>query len=122
MGGRPLVQEGTVMSSEKHTPNGLITVVAFEPPPQTCEELTQEPVRRTYSLAFEQERQVDEPEPEQLPQELWQLWQEFEFGSQNWLLEHIGMQRPLLRTGRLGGQLRHWLKDEPEQVMQSGWQ
>jgi len=64
MGGRPLVQESTVMNSEKHTPNGLITIVAFKPPPQTCEELTQEPVRRTHSLAFEQERQVDEPEEE----------------------------------------------------------
>jgi len=110
------------MSSEKHTPNGLITVVAFASPPQTCEELTQEPVRSTNSLAFEQERQLDESGPEQLPHELWQLWQTFAFGFQNWFLEHIGMQRPLSRTGLLGGQLRHWLKDEPEQVVQSGWQ
>lgn len=34
----------------------------------------------------------------------------------------VGRQRPLLRTGRSGGQLEHWLKDGPEQLAQSGWQ
>jgi len=28
----------------------------------------------------------------------------------------------LVRTGRLEGQLEHWLKAPPEQVVQSGWQ
>jgi len=28
----------------------------------------------------------------------------------------------LVRTGRLDGQLEHWLKAPPEQVAQSGWQ
>jgi len=106
-GGRLFVSEGIVMSSEKHTPNGLRTVVVFALPAQACKEVTHEPVRRTKSLAFEHERQLDDPGPEQLPQELWQLWQEFAFGSQNWFLEHVGMQRPLPRMGLLGGQVVH---------------
>ena len=38
-----------------------------------------------------------------------------------WL--QVGRQRPVLaRTGRLDGQDLHWLKADPEQVAQSGWQ
>jgi hypothetical protein len=35
----------------------------------------------------------------------------------------VGTQRPaVVRMGKLGGQLLHWLKPGPEQVAQSGWQ
>ena len=34
----------------------------------------------------------------------------------------MGRHLPLFNTGRLGGQLEHWLKEEPEQLAQSGWQ
>lgn len=42
--------------------------------------------------------------------------------SKNCVLEHVGRQRPFESTGRLGGQVEHWLNEVPEQVAQSGWQ
>jgi len=42
--------------------------------------------------------------------------------SKNWDLLQIGRHRPLVNTGRLDGQLEHWLKEAPEQLAQSGWQ
>jgi hypothetical protein len=33
----------------------------------------------------------------------------------------VGKHRPLVSTGRFGGQLEHWLNALPEQVAQSGW-
>lgn len=34
----------------------------------------------------------------------------------------MGRHRPFVKTGRLDGQLEHWLNVAPEQVSQSGWQ
>ncbi|TFY66625.1 hypothetical protein EVG20_g4460 [Dentipellis fragilis] len=73
-------------------------------------------------LGEEHERQLDAPGPEQLAQELSHDWQDEDVVSKNWFFEHVGRQRPLVSTGRFGGQLAHWLKDVPEQVAQSGWQ
>jgi hypothetical protein len=77
-GGKLLVEDGLrVISSEKHAPRGLITLVrlllVFPPILHAEEEATQDPDRRTRSLLFEHERQLDEPEPEQLPQVLSQV-------------------------------------------------
>lgn len=127
IGGKLLVSDGlTAISSEKHAPRGLTTVVrlllVFPPLSQAEEEETQEPERRTRLLLFEHERQLDDPGPVQVPQVPSQVLQALALVSQYSFLEHDGMQRPLLRTGRLGGQVLHWLKEEPEQVAQSGWQ
>lgn len=123
IGGSVLVSEGlgTVTSSERHTPSGLMTVVTFDEE-QASEEGTHDPERRTRSFAFEQDIQLDEPGPEQLPQELSQVLHAFALASQYSFFAHVDMHRPLLRTGRSGGQDVHWLNEDPEQVAQSGWQ
>lgn len=62
------------------------------------------------------------PDPEQLEQLESHDWQEDVAVSKNCDCEHVGRQRPLLRTGRSEEQLEHWLNKVPEQVAQSGWQ
>lgn len=41
--------------------------------------------------------------------------------SKNWFCEQVGKHRPLDKTGREEGQVRHWEKEDPEHVAQSGW-
>lgn len=122
IGANVLVSEGfgTMTSSEKQTPRGLMTVVKLPEDEQASEEATQDPERSTRSLAFEQERQLDDPGPEQLPQELSQLLHSFALASQYSFFAHVGMHRPLLRTGLSGGHAVHLLNEEPEQSEQSG--
>lgn len=62
------------------------------------------------------------PEPEQLEQLESQDWQDELTVSKNCAWLQVGRQRPFERTGRCEEQDVHWLKDEPEQVAQSGWQ
>lgn len=62
------------------------------------------------------------PAPEQLEQLESHDWHDDEVLSKNCPLLQVGRQRPFVRTGRSGGQLEHWLKAEPEQEAQSGWQ
>lgn len=65
-----------------------------------------DPPRRTW-FEFEQARQLEGPAPEQLEQLESQDWHVDEVMSKNCDLLHVGRQRPLVRTGRLGGQLEH---------------
>jgi hypothetical protein len=89
---------------------------------QAWDEATQDPERRTRLLALVHERQLDDPGPEQLPHVLSHVWHELELESKYSFFEHVGIQRPLLSTGLVGGHVVHWLNEEPEQVLQSGWQ
>lgn len=107
---------GTTTSSERQTPR----------PGTTPEELlqlaaTQLPPRKTW-LELEQARQLLGPDPEQLEQLVSQDWHVEDVLSKNCALLQVGRHRPLVKTGRLDGQLEHWLNEDPEQVAQSGWQ
>jgi len=120
MDGRALVaeldEEGTTTSSERHTPRpGTTDVEAL----QFAE--THVPPWRTWS-ELEHARQSLGSDPEQLEQLASQDWQLEDVVSKNWFSEQVGRQRPLVRTGRLEGQLAHWSNEEPVQVSQSGWQ
>lgn len=70
----------------------------------------------------EQDRQFVEPPPEHEPQDESQDLQVPEDESKYSVLAQVVTQRlEEVRIGLLDGQLRHWLKDAPEQVAQSGW-
>jgi hypothetical protein len=107
---------GTMTNSERQTPK----------PVTTLEELlqlaaTQLPPRSTW-LELEHARQLVGPDPEQLEQLVSHDWHVDDVLSKNCDLLHVGRHRPFVKTGRFGGQLEHWLKEDPEQVAQSGWQ
>ena len=113
-GGSVLEACGTATRSERQIPRPGTTLVelpqvavAHEPPRSVCEEL-------------EQDRQLLGPAPEQLEQLASQDWQDDEVLSKNWDWLQVGKQRPLVKTGRSGGQLEHWVKEEPEHDAQSG--
>lgn len=109
--------EGVVTTrSERHSPRPEITLLELLHPADT-----QVPPRRIW-LELEHAKQLFAPDPEQLEQLESHDWQEDDAVSKNCDCEHVGRQRPLLRTGRSEGQLEHWLKEVPEQVAQSGWQ
>lgn len=92
---------GTITSSDRQTPIPGITLVLllqFAP--------THEPSLNTW-LEFPQARQELDPGPEQLEQLESQVWQVEVVLSKYWFWAQVGRQRPLVRTGRLEGQLEH---------------
>jgi len=97
----PLVPLGTLTRSERQTPNPATTVV-----PSWHFPSTHAPWRRT-CVEPEHARQLLGPGPEQLEQVESHGWQEDVVESKYWDLLQTGRQRPLRRTGRLGGQLVH---------------
>lgn len=98
----------TETRSERHTPRpGTTPAVAVLVVPFALQlAATQLPPRRT-EVELEHARQLLGPEPEQLEQLLSHDWQLPLVVSKNCVLEHVGRQRPLESTGRLGGQLEH---------------
>jgi hypothetical protein len=107
---------GTTTNSDKHTPKPGTTLVE---PSQLAE--THWPWRSTL-VELEHARQLLDPGPEQLEQVESQDWHVPLELSKYWVFVQVGRQRPLTSTGRLGGQVVHWLKAPPEQDEQSGWQ
>jgi hypothetical protein len=107
--------EVTTTRSERQTPSPgttlveLLQVAAVHAPP-----------RNTW-FALVHARQLLGPDPEQLEQLASQGWHVLEVVSKNSTLLHVGRHRPLVSTGRLDGQLAHWVKDGPLHVAQSGW-
>jgi len=108
---------GTTTNSARQTPS---PPTAPEPDPQST--ASHLPTRRT-ALSLAQLRHPDEPPVEHdLQDESHDLHVPDE-ASKYSVLAQVGRQRPLLvSTGRLDGQVLHWLKLGPEQVAQSGWQ
>ena len=108
---------GTTTSSARQTPSPLTVPV---PDPQST--VAHLPARRT-ALSLVQVRHPADPPVEHEPQdESHGLHVPDEPSKYSDLLQ-VATHRPaLVRTGRLGGQDLHWLKPDPEQVAQSGWQ
>lgn len=108
---------GTTTNSARQTPS---PPTAPEPDPQSTG--SHLPTRRT-ALSFAQLRHPDEPPVEHdLQDESHDLHVPDE-PSKYSVLAQVGRHRPLLvSTGRFDGQVLHWLKPGPEQVVQSGWQ
>jgi len=117
-GALPVPDGGAVRTScDKHTPSPATT---FELDWQLA--LTQAPDRNTW-VELEHARQLEGPGPEHDEQVESHVWHEPDVESKYWFFEHVGRQRPLVSTGRLGGQDVHWLNEPPaEQDAQSGWQ
>lgn len=101
----------TCTKSERATPNPGITGPLLAD--------THDPPRRTW-VGVEHAKQLPGPESKQLEQLESHAWQDEVVRSKNWDLLHVGRQRPVMRTGRFGGHVEHWLKEGPEQVAQSG--
>ena len=112
--GAPELEEAVTTRSERHSPRSEMTLLELLHSADT-----HVPPRRIW-LELEHARQFFGPDPEQLEQLESHDWQEDDAVSKNCDCEHVGRQRPLLRTGRSEGQLEHWLKEVPEQVAQSG--
>jgi len=106
---------GAMTSSERQTPSPGTT---FEAPLQFA--AIQEPLRRTW-VALEQARQLFAPGPKQLEQLESHDWHEVDVLSKYWDFEQVGRHRPFVNTGRSGLHVVHWLKEDPEQLPQSGW-
>jgi hypothetical protein len=108
------VPDGTWTRSDRQTPKLGTTLEEFVHVAET-----QLPLRKT-SFGLEHARQELGPLPEQLEQLGSQDWQVDEVTSKycDWL--QVGKQRPLVKTGRFELQVEHWLKDGPEQLLQSG--
>lgn len=109
-----LVDEVTSTRSDRQTPNPetmLVELVQFA--------FTQVPDRR-YWPELEHDKHSFSLGPEHVEQVEWHDTHDDEVLSKYWDLLQVGRQRPLLRTGRLEGQVEHWLNDDPEQVAQSG--
>lgn len=92
---------GVCTNSERHTPNPGIT---FDALAQFA--ATHAPARRT-EVELAHARQLFGPAPEQLEHVVSHAWHAFEVVSKNWLLVHVGRQRPLVSTGNLAGQDKH---------------
>lgn len=117
MTGGTIALLGTTTNSARQTPSPLM---APEPDPQST--ASHLPTRRT-ALSLAQLRHPAEPPLEHdLQDESQDLHVPDELSKYS-VLAQVGRQRPLLAsTGRLDGQVLHWLKPDPEQVAQSGWQ
>lgn len=105
---------GSCTNSDRQTPKLGTTLVD---PVQFAE--THDPARRT-SLLLEHAKQLVEPEPEQLEQLGSQLSHVELVRSKNLDRPQVGRQRLDERTGRSGGHAEHALKEDPEQLAQSG--
>lgn len=92
---------GTETRSEKQTPSPGTTLAD---PVQLA--AVQVPPRNTW-LELEHARQLLGPDPEQLEQLPSHDWQLDDVVSKNCDLLHVGRHRPLVNTGRLGGQEEH---------------
>jgi hypothetical protein len=114
--GGPLLL-GTWTNSARQTPN---PDVGPDPLPQST--LVHLPPLSTCVLDA-QDKQPELPPDEHDAQEESQLMHVEEEVSKYCVLAHVGTQRlSLVRTGLFEGHERHWLKEGPEQVAQSGWQ
>ena len=105
---------GTCTNSERQTPKPGTT---FDDPVQFAD--THDPARRT-CVGSEHAKQLLEPGPEQLEQLESQFLHVELVRSKNWDWAHVGKQRLDVRTGRVGKHVKHWLKEGPEQLAQSG--
>lgn len=108
---------GTTTNSARQTPS---PPTVPEPDPQST--VAHLPARRT-ALSLAQVRHPADPPVEHEPQDESHGLHVPEEPSKYSDLLQVGTQRPaLVRMGKLGGQVLHWLKLDPEQVAQSGWQ
>lgn len=103
-----------ITRSERHTPSPATT---FELEAQFA--LVQLPPC-SFWLALVHERQLEGPAAEHVAQLESQDWHWEVAALKNSFEAHVGRQRPLMSTGRLAGQLVHWLNEDPEQLEQSG--
>lgn len=92
--------------------------MTFESPLQFA--AMQEPPRRTW-VELEQARQLLAPGPKQLEQLESHVWHEEEVWSKYCDFAQVGRHRPFVNTGRSELHVVHWLKEDPEQLPQSGW-